>query len=176
MATSTEFKHGLRLQLSDIESNSLQFDRSVLQLDEVMKELADRVRPNLKPGVTLDIEGEGGTAVADVKYMTLVTMHCLENAVKYTDKGHITLAYRPERNGLRIEVRDTGVGIPEALRENLFSLLTNKHTYVQDEVPGLGLSICKAIVDRSGGRIGVEAMPEGGTMLWHWVPVKVTNQ
>lgn len=161
------------LQLSDIESNSIQFNRSELQLAETMNEMAERVRPELKPGVTLEVEGDGGTVMADVKLMTMVTMHCLNNAVKHTSKGRIILAYRPEKNGLRIEVRDTGDGIPQTLRENLFSLLTNKHTYVQNEVPGLGLSICKAIVDRSHGRIGVEALPEGGTMLWHWVPVKV---
>lgn len=161
------------LQLSDIESNNLQFNRTEINLEELMNDMARQVRPKLCKGVTLKVEGTGGYAYADPKLMQTVTMHCLDNAVKYTCKGSVTLAYWPEKGGLHIEVRDTGPGLPEELRDNIFSLLVNRKTYVQDEMPGLGLSICKAIVDCSNGRIGAESPPEGGTVLWHWVPVKV---
>ena len=163
------------LQLSDIESNNIRLNRVEINLRELMDDLARQVRPKLQEGVTLKVEGTGGYAIADPKFMKLVTMHCLDNAVKYTRQGCVTLAYWPEKGGLHIEVRDTGPGLPEGLRDNIFSLLTNRNTYVQDEVPGLGLSICKAIVDNSGGRIGAESPPEGGTILWHWVPVKVKS-
>lgn len=161
------------LELSDIESNSLQFNRAEYSLEEFMNDMARDVRPKLHKGVTLKVEGTGGYAYADPKLMRTVTMHCLDNAVKYTREGTVTLAYWPEKGGLHIEVRDTGPGLPEGLRDNIFSLLLNRKTYVQDELPGLGLSICKAIVDCSHGRIGAESPPEGGTILWHWVPVKV---
>jgi signal transduction histidine kinase len=80
-----------------------------------------------------------------------------------------------ENNGLRIEVRDTGEGLPEMLRDNIFELLSAENTYMQGHLPGLGLSICKAVVERSNGRIGAESPPGQGTTIWHWVPVKRIN-
>ena len=129
--------------------------------------------PTAVSGVEVRVEGDGGTVFLDDSVMQLVTMHCLNNAAKYTKHGSITLRYGSRDGGLLIEVADTGPGLPEELRENIFALLTAKDTYVQKEVPGLGLSICKAIVDRRGGRIGATSPPGGGTVLWHWVPVKV---
>ena len=44
---------------------------------------------------------------------------------------------------------------------------------MQNEMPGLGLTISRAIIERCGGRIGAESPEEGGTILWYWIPVKV---
>lgn len=163
------------LELSDIEGNELNYDRKEVDLAVAMKELADQTRPLLKPGVEMRVEGNGGTAVIDQKLMRMVTMHALDNAAKNTEKGHVTLKYYPKDGGLRIDVIDTGKGLPEELKENLFGMLHEKSAYMQNNVPGLGLSICKAIVERSHGHIGADSPPEGGTILWYWIPVKVTE-
>lgn len=163
------------LQLSDIEGEEMLFNRSEVDLETTMEDLARETRSKVKPGVEVIVEGKGGCALADVKLMRLVTLHCLDNAARYTHKGRITLAYRFENNGLRIEVRDTGDGLPQKLRDNIFGLLSAEHTYMQNNLPGLGLTICKAVVERSNGRIGAESPPEGGTVVWHWVPVKRVN-
>ena len=72
-----------------------------------------------------------------------------------------------------IAVKDTGHGVPEELRMNIFNLLSDKATYTQSAIPGLGLTICKTIVERCGGQIGLEQLAEGGSLFWHTVPVKV---
>jgi len=164
------------LQLSNIEANDLTYNRIDVNLSEIMERLAARTRKKTAPGVEVKVEGKGGCVYVDPNMMELVTMHCLDNAAKHTHSGTITLSYTIEDNGVRIAVKDTGEGLPPSLRNNIFALLTEKNTYVQDEVPGLGLSICKAIVDRSGGRIGAESPPEGGTVLWHWVPAKIIRR
>ena len=138
-----------------------------------MEEMAALTRQKVAPGVEVKVVGDGGHAIIDKKLMHLVTMHALDNAARHTLKGSIILAYRRDHGGLRIDVKDTGPGLPKELKENIFTLLSDKNTFVQDEIPGLGLSICKAVVQRSGGRIGVESPPDGGTLLWHWVPVEV---
>ena len=121
--------------------------------------------------MTLSLEGDDAKAVVDEKYLRMVTMHFLNNAVKHTRQGSVVLKYQLVNGGLRVEVQDTGDGIPVALRQNLFNLLSDKATFIQDEVPGLGLTICKAIVDRFKGQIGAESPDQGGSIFWYWVPL-----
>mgnify|MGYP002868654821 CR=1 FL=1 len=162
------------LELSDIEGHELQLNRSEVTLDEVMNGYADEVRGKLAEGVTLQVDGHVDChVIIDEQMMRLVTMHFLENAVRHTSKGTVTLIYRVADGQMYIAVKDTGKGVPEALRENIFNILTDKAAYVQDVMPGLGMTICKAIVERCGGHIGLETPAEGGALFWHSVPVRV---
>ena len=164
------------LQLSQIESSEMKFNRSEVDVRQVLGEYASAVEAMLAEGVDLRVEGaEGLTACVDANLMRQVTMHLLTNAVKNTPEGAITVSYRKERNGLRIEVRDTGKGLPDNLKENIFGLLGDQHTFTQadGQTPGLGLSICKAIITACRGRISAESAQGAGTTIWYWVPCKV---
>ena len=167
------------LSLSDIEGNNQLFDRVVTDVDMLMSQYASEIRQQLKDGVRIEVvEPVGGMrALLDAKLLRLVTMHLLDNAMQHTDEGRITLSYYSKEDGLYVEVKDTGNGLPENLKENIFTLLSDKNTYVQEETPGLGLSICKAIIDRSNGKIGMRDNEEDGkgTIFWFWAPVKVLN-
>ena len=167
------------LSLSDIEGNNQLFDRVVTDVDMLMSQYASEIRQQLKDGVRIEVvEPVGGMrALLDAKLLRLVTMHLLDNAMQHTDEGCITLSYYSKEDGLYVEVKDTGNGLPENLKENIFTLLSDKNTYVQEETPGLGLSICKAIIDRSNGKIGMRDNEEDGkgTIFWFWAPVKVLN-
>ena len=131
----------------------------------------------LSDGVTLEViePVDGMRALVDPKLLRLVTMHLLENAQQHTEEGKITLSYYVKEGGLYVEVKDTGSGLPEDLKENIFSLLSDKNTYIQEETPGLGLSICKAIIDKNNGKIGVsDNETDGhGTIVWFWIPVEI---
>ena len=83
------------------------------------------------------------------------------------------MEYRQQDNGLYFAVTDTGSGIPEDLKNNIFSLLTDKNTFVQQETPGLGLSICKAILDAVNGRVGMSSEVGKGSTFWFWAPCKI---
>lgn len=163
------------LELSNIEGNGLLFQRSEVNIENVMNEFADAVRPNLHEGVTLQVKGYGGRAMIDTNLLRYVVIHLLNNSVEYTTQGGIVLKFNEERLGLYVEVRDTGMGIPEDLREKLFSLLTEEKASVQNTIPGLGLNICKAIVERTGGQIGAESPKEGGTVVWFWIPCQIIH-
>ena len=163
------------LELSDIEGADQLFDRREIDVQELMDEFADVVRPNLAEGVTLKVVGPGGRSVLDPNLLRYIMSHLLNNAVENTKEGEITLKYGEVKHCLYVEVRDTGTGIPEELKENLFSLLSEKKTYVQDKMPGLGLSICKAIVERTGGQMGTESPKEGGTIVWFWIPREIKH-
>ena len=159
------------LELSNIEGNELRLDRTKLYLREMMGEYAETVRPRLAQDVSLHVTGEDACLMADERLMRLVTMQFLENAVNHTKQGQIVLTYGVKDGQLRVEVSDTGTGVPQALIPNIFSLLADKATYIQDEVPGLGLTICKSVIDRCKGQIGLTTPPEGGSIFWYTVPV-----
>ena len=159
------------LNLSESESSELQLQRTELNLREIMESYLNDCRPSLAEGVTLSLEGDDLAAIMDEKYLRIVTKHFLTNAIKHTTQGSVVLRYRMVNGGLRVEVEDTGSGIPDALRNNIFNLLSDKSMFIQDEVPGLGLTICKAIVDRFKGQIGAESPEKGGSIFWYWVPL-----
>ena len=165
------------LSLSDIEGNQQLFERQVTDVDYEMGQYAAEIRPQLSEGVSLIVEEpiDGLRALLDPKLLRMVTMHLLENAQQHTKEGQITLSYYLKEGGLYVEVKDTGEGLPEKLKENIFTLLSDKNTYLQDETPGLGLTICKAVVERTGGKIGAKDNTEAGhgTIVWFWAPVEI---
>lgn len=167
------------LSLSDIEGNTQLFDLHVTDLDAEMASYASETRMQMMNAVTLDvIEPVGGLrALLDPKLLRLIVTHLLENARQHTTKGKITLSYYAKDDGIYVEVKDTGSGLPEKLKENIFALLSDKNTYIQEDTPGLGLSICKAIIDKAGGRIGARDNEEDGrgTIVWFWAPVEIVD-
>ena len=164
------------LNLTDIETSELTFKRAEVDVKATMEAYAEEMRGRLHEGVKLEVVGaEGCRVYADEKFMRIVTCHFLDNAVRYTDKGKITLTYQLKKGRLYIEVKDTGCGVPEELRKNLFSLLAEKSTAVQDDIPGLGLTICKAVIERCKGAIGLVSPPEGGACFWYWVPIQTAK-
>lgn len=99
----------------------------------------------------------------------LILTNFVDNAVKNTPKGHIKLGYRVEYNGLYIYCEDTGNGVPKDKQEMVFERFYKVNDFVQGA--GIGLSICKAVVERMGGKIGVNSEgPEKGSTFWIWVP------
>ena len=161
------------LTLSDIEGNELKVNRSEVDLKAAMESYAEEARAHLHEGVKLEVVGPANCRVyVDENLMHTVAKHFLDNAAQHTEKGKITLTYDYKDGHLYVEVKDTGCGVPEELRKNIFSLLMEKSTAVQNEIPGLGLTICRAIVERCNGRIGLTSPPEGGACFWHRIPVK----
>ena len=170
------------LSLSEVEDMQQMFKREVTDVDFEMGQYAAEIRPQLHEGVILEVvEPIGGLrALLDKKLMRIVTMHLLDNAMQHTTEGKITLTYYLKEGGLFVEVKDTGEGLPEKLKKNIFGLLSDRNTYTHDENqenPGLGLSVCKAIIDRCNGKIGVHDNTEDGrgTIFWYWTPTEILN-
>ena len=170
------------LSLSDIEGKSQLFQREVTDIDYEMGQYVAEIRPQLHEGVVLEVEEpvEGMRALVDKKLLKVVTMHLLDNAMQHTKEGKIKLTYYVKEGGMYVEVKDTGDGLPEKLKANIFGLLSDKNTYTHDESqenPGLGLSVCKAIIDRCNGKIGARDNTEDGrgTIFWFWTPTEILN-
>ena len=170
------------LSLSEVEGDQQLFKREVTDVDYEMGQYAAEIRMQLHEGVTLEVVEpiDGLRALVDKKLMRIVTMHLLENAMQHTTEGKITLSYYLKAGGMYVEVRDTGEGLPDKLKQNIFGLLADKNTYTHDENqdnPGLGLSVCKAIIDRCNGKIGAadNTVDGKGTTFWYWTPTEILN-
>ncbi len=119
---------------------------------------------------------------ADEGRLRQVITNLVGNAVKFTEKGGVCVevkqAVREDRTVLRFEVRDTGVGVPPAKRQEIFQEFVQADSSHARKFggTGLGLAISKRLVDTMGGEIGVDAAPEGGSCFWFTLPAAVVTQ
>ncbi len=159
------------LLLSHIESSNDELQLQECRLADLMDQCRKSCADRMSPEVELIVEGDDGVVMIDSSKVGLILTHLLDNAFKHTAQGHVRVSHKLQKRGITIEVEDTGCGIPKELQQNIFSLLSDENTFIQSQTPGLGLSICKAAVERCRGKIGLRSTSEQGTTFWVWVPV-----
>lgn len=165
------------LDLSSVELNAIRIDRAVVDLPELAARVTEGLyRPAMLKGLDLRYElGEGvkSPAIGDNRRLGQLMRNLISNAIKYTTEGSVTLKLeRRDADLLRIEVRDTGPGVPEDQRERIFEKFRRGDGQAQSGSGGvgLGLAICKEIVTLMDGQIGVHSAPGGGAVFWLEVP------
>lgn len=97
-----------------------------------------------------------------------INANFVTNAIKYTLKGSISMGYEYINNGIRLYVKDTGIGVAQDKQNLLFQRFSKLDDFAQGT--GLGLAICKAIVDVMNGEIGCESKVGEGSTFWAWIP------
>ncbi len=142
-------------------------DQALRRLEEMIEESGAEVKRDSLPTVT-----------ADAAQLRQVFRHLVENAIKFRDQAQSLRVYiSADREGdvWRFSVRDNGIGIDPAYHESIFDLFHRLHT--QDLYPGtgIGLAICRKIVERHGGRIWVESKPGEGSTFYFTLPVRETS-
>ena len=152
------------LDLSRIESGTMDFQFSSYNLTFIMQEVYDSQRLSMPQGVKLCTdfpEGADKYITTDAVRLKQVLNNLINNAKKFTVQGSITLGYRVDESGYTtVFVEDTGAGISDEDQKHIFERFYKADSFTQGA--GLGLSICQTIVERIHGTITVTSKPGRG--------------
>ncbi len=164
------------LDLSKIESGGYrlyieQFDMQAVIRDSIMlvRPQVERAKVSILP---VDVAGDV-TVDADMRAIKQVIVNLLANAVKFTPGGgEIEVRCREEDGAVHVEVRDSGIGIAEEFLESVFEAFHQGDAKLarRYDGTGLGLSVCRRLVEMHGGRIRLESAPNIGTTAFFHLP------
>jgi signal transduction histidine kinase/CheY-like chemotaxis protein/HPt (histidine-containing phosphotransfer) domain-containing protein len=162
------------LDFSKLEAGQVALEEAPFSPDAVLREVADLLGPGASAkGLLLEYrrpEGPVPLVLGDAGRLRQVVMNLAGNAVKFTERGAVTLACAaaPAEGGrvpLRITVRDTGIGIPAEVQARLFREFSQADASTTRRFggTGLGLAISRRLAERMGGRLLLESVPGAGT-------------
>ena len=164
------------LDFSKVEAGRIELDPKPVDLAVVCRDALAIVAEAAESkglGLTMEVVGDlSGGHVCDDHRLCQVLLNYLNNAVKFTDAGQITLtlalADEGDRDRVRISVTDTGVGISKAAAATLFQRFSQVDSSVSRTHggSGLGLAICKGLIEAMGGQVGVDSAPGAGSTFW----------
>ena len=170
------------LDYSKLEANKVTLETTSFNLRELLDSVIRLMeKPAESKGLRLTLQMDPAVRLAvrgDPVRLRQVLTNLLSNAVKFTERGSVTLSVTRRGEGrtqheLRFEVTDTGIGIPRESADRLFRAFSQADASTTRLYggTGLGLVICKRIVDLMGGSIGVESQPGRGSTFWFEIPL-----
>jgi signal transduction histidine kinase len=161
------------LNISKIESGIMEYKESLTDINAVCEDIVFLAKMKISSGVELRFNRTLPQCciMTDTQRLQQVISNFINNAMKFTTQGSIELGYDllPDK-WLKIYVKDTGIGIDEKDAERIFERLVKLNKDTQGW--GLGLHICKNIVEELGGTIGVESAKGKGSTFWLKIPAK----
>jgi two-component system phosphate regulon sensor histidine kinase PhoR len=165
------------LALSRAEGNFNETNFKSVNISTIIKTVSEELRQQFdkkKISFKLELQQELPNVRANFNQVKQVIVNLLDNALKYTpQKGSIIVKAFDQKNYVRVEVKDTGLGIPEKDISRIFERFyrVDKARSRQMGGFGLGLSIVKHIIESSGGEIGVESEINIGSTFWFTLPI-----
>lgn len=169
------------LDFSKIEAGKMTFERVEFDVCQTVKSAIELLAPRArekKLALDYSIDPEiSSHLIGDPSRVRQILLNLLGNAVKFTEKGGVTLevsqtSQTDSESQLRFAVRDTGIGLSEATQKKLFQSFTQADTSTTRKFggTGLGLAICRRLAELMGGEIGVESALGKGSTFWFAIP------
>jgi two-component system sensor histidine kinase RpfC len=171
-----------RLGANGIAAKAKPFDllQLILSVREMMEITAG------EKGLKIGFHVDASTPLSlngDEEHLRDILVNLVGNAIKFTERGTITICASAEETGegaymLRLAVQDTGIGIAADAVEHIFDSFRQADNTIIDRFggTGLGLAICKQLAELLGGAIGVESVPGEGSLFWFTAPVAVAEE
>ena len=167
------------LYYSQLQSGDVNVVPSVFEVDAMLTSLRTMVEAKIKESgknikfvLDNDMSGKGYICGFEAGYYKILSI-LLDNAVKFTDEGTITLKYEGVDEGIRFEVSDTGIGFDQKKKDVIFGSFNQSEASLsrQYEGAGLGLSICRSLVSLMNGTMDAEGHPGSGSKFSFEVPL-----
>jgi signal transduction histidine kinase/DNA-binding response OmpR family regulator/HPt (histidine-containing phosphotransfer) domain-containing protein len=175
-----------KLEAGKLEIEAIDFDL-VSTVEDAMDLMSGRAREKgIDLGIYIDPTLQGAYR-GDPTRIRQVLLNLLANAIKFTEKGGIsvqvflrpdeTRAGLPSKRLIRFEIADSGIGMPESVRQKLFQKFSQADSSITRRYggTGLGLAICKHLVELMGGLIGVSSEVGTGSTFWFQLPLERSN-
>jgi two-component system sensor protein len=162
------------LDLSKIEAGTMDFSYSVTDINELMGNICHQMeQKDHSPEVQISFIEKAPACVINTDRVRLsqVMINLMSNAMKFTERGSISIGYRisEAKDEIYFFCKDTGMGIAADKLELVFERFVKLNAFVKGT--GLGLAICRVIVERLGGTIGVDSKEGEGACFWFRIPV-----
>lgn len=168
------------LELSNYESGVQTFTFVEVNLSELMASYRREIQRDVTPEVSVNVRSKLSPhckGTLDTNLMYQLMMHLLQSAARHTKAGAITINYEAERDGLRVNIIDTGEGLPKNVRASITDATASDNAInLFNQSSGLGLSISKAIVDALNGDISINSDEGKGTTVSVFFPCRLRDK
>jgi signal transduction histidine kinase/HPt (histidine-containing phosphotransfer) domain-containing protein len=169
------------LDLSKLEAGKFALEIVPFDLRRTLDSVVALMRSRAEEkGLRLELSLDAGLPAyvrSDPLRLRQILLNLVGNALKFTEAGGVDIRARSTDGRLRVEVEDTGIGLSQEARDKLFADFSQADETIARRFggTGLGLSICRRLTDLMGGRIGVQAAPQGGSLFWFELPLMASS-
>lgn len=167
------------MDLSNFDGGMPSFTFIEVNLAELMasyrREAMNLTKANVSVRVRTDLSPHCKVTL-DTNFMHQLMMHLLNNAAKHATQGEIVVTYTSERKGLKVMINYLGNGQADVISDDIFSYLQKDALKMTSDVNGLGLPICKAIIDAVGGELDIDTQDGRKTVAQFWFPCKMRDK
>ena len=159
------------VKLSRLENGILALSPRSEVLDTILQGVCAQFSPKAEgKGLALRLEHAAVEAVCDPKWTAEALGNLVDNAIKYTREGSVTVSARAYELFARIDIADTGVGIPEPEQARIFSRFYRAEAARDSDGVGIGLYLAREIITQEGGYIKVTSVPGKGSVFSVFLP------
>ena len=159
------------LDLASLEADSLKFNIRPIKLIDIGLQLEQQFCHKTQNGVRLILDDVDTDMYASGDWNRIIQIisNLLSNATKFTPKGEIHFGYREKEDFVEFYVKDSGIGIPAARIATIFRRFGKVNDFVQGT--GLGLTLCRMLVEKMGGRIWLRSQEGQGSRFYFTLPL-----
>lgn len=166
------------LDMSKIEAGMMELRYEPIDLSELTKEIMANARTlamDKDIDIRLNLDSEISYLEADRTRFTQILLNLMSNAIKFTEKGSVTLSVKQKKGEVIVAVKDSGIGIRQEDTATIFEQFRQVDGSLTRQAggTGLGLPISKRLVELHGGEMRVESKPNVGSTFWFSIPNKV---